>query len=88
MLWFALSYPSCLLGMPAIPQARPGILWEGTDGYRPQLYDESSASLAGCTANRPELKFDLVLELNTPDLCSVEMTVIFCVVILGCFDHI
>lgn len=38
--WFALYYPSCLLGMPAIPQAMPGILWEGADGYRPQLYHE------------------------------------------------
>lgn len=48
---------------------------------------KGSASLPGCTANTPELKFDLVLELNTSDLSSVEMMVIFCVVILGCFNH-
>lgn len=49
---------------------------------------KGTASLAGCTANNPEFKFDLVVELNTPDLSSVEITVIFCVVILGCFHHI
>lgn len=48
---------------------------------------KGSASLPGCTANTAEPKFDLVLELNTSDLSSVEMIVIFCVVILGCFYH-
>lgn len=48
---------------------------------------EGTASLAGCTVNSPELKFDSVLELNTPDLSSVEKIVIFCDAILGCFHH-
>lgn len=35
-----LDCPYCLLGMPAIPQAMPGIPWEGPYGHRPQLYDK------------------------------------------------
>lgn len=57
----------------------PGILWEG---HRAQLYDERHCQISR-VVNSTELKFDLVLELNTPDPSSVEMIVIFCDVILG-----
>lgn len=70
----ALDCPYCLLGMPAIPQAMPGIPWEGTYGHRPQLYDKRLADLAGCTINSPELEFDSALELNTPDTSSVYIS--------------
>lgn len=79
----ALFYPYCLLGMAATPQAMPGILWEG---HRAQLYDERHCQISR-VVNSTELKFDLVLELNTPDPSSVEMIVIFCDVILGWIHH-